>query len=298
MSIFLHTHTHTHFQEFTYPYVIFIIFTHLHSFTHYFTHIHICTFTFIRVFTFVPIHPLTHTWTFIFTHSFIYMHSHSFSHAFALPQPSLGALRGHRDVVTSLNWDAEFQLLSGSLDGTAMLWDINELRNVSTLVSSSLFLNPNSKCHILFEVEHELIIFKFKACTSFFASASSPVKTFGKSVTCIDYSVRSGLVLTGHSDFNVRLSDPRAEGQVIKSTRKSHKGLVSSVAWKPDSDVLFASSSYDKTVKIWDVRSEIPLFTIKGGSAKLFCACWSGMDGDVIATGGAQKVLKRFRIKN
>ena len=145
---------------------------------------------------------------------------------------------------------------------------------------------------------HELILFKFKACTSLFASASSPVKTFGKSVTCIDYSVRSGLVLTGHSDFNVRLSDPRAEGQVIKSTRKSHKGLVSSVAWKPDSDVLFASSSYDKTVKIWDVRSEIPLFTIKGGSAKLFCACWSGMDGDVIATGGAQKVLKRFRIKN
>ena len=76
------------------------------------------------------------------------------------------------------------------------------------------------------------------------------------------------------------------------------KGWISSLAFRGDSHV-FLSGSYDNSVKLWDMRSTIPLFTL-GGTAegeaksadKVFGVAWRGDD---ILYGGTSKKLTAFR---
>ena len=41
----------------------------------------------------------------------------------------------------------------------------------------------------------------------------------------------------------------------------SHKSLVTDLSWSPRDGHLLASSSQDGTVKVWDLRSSVPLHT-------------------------------------
>lgn len=53
------------------------------------------------------------------------------------------------------------------------------------------------------------------------------------------------------------------EGSLVKQAFIGHKGWISSVCWRPDDENCFTSASYDKTVKMWDIRCVIfitPLF--------------------------------------
>ncbi|KAJ1820174.1 ribosome biogenesis protein ytm1, partial [Coemansia sp. RSA 2598] len=90
-----------------------------------------------------------------------------------------------------------------------------------------------------------------------------------KVVLDADYSSHSRLVATGHADRSVRLWDPRAEeGAVVKLRLASHRGFVTSVAWAPDSAYMLASASHDGTIKVWDIRSRPPLYTVYPSDAK------------------------------
>lgn len=67
-----------------------------------------------------------------------------------------------------------------------------------------------------------------------------------------------------------------AENDVAQLSLKSHKGWVTAVAWHPETAHMLASSSHDGTVKIWDVRSSVPLFTLKAHKDKALCVSWQG----------------------
>lgn len=41
---------------------------------------------------------------------------------------------------------------------------------------------------------------------------------------------------------------------VVRSTYSSHGGWVVSVAWSPTTEHEFISGSYDKVLKLWDIR--------------------------------------------
>lgn len=80
-----------------------------------------------------------------------------------------------------------------------------------------------------------------------------------------------------------------AEGLVVKDKFMSHKMWVSSVQWYPNSNV-FISGSHDGSIKMWDVRSKIPLSTLPAQhEGKVLCLAW---DNDNIVSGGADKVIK------
>ncbi|KAJ2618015.1 ribosome biogenesis protein ytm1 [Coemansia sp. RSA 1365] len=77
------------------------------------------------------------------------------------------------------------------------------------------------------------------------------------------HSPVSRLVATGNADRCVRLWDPRAsDGSVVSMRLASHRGPVTSVAWAPGSAHLLASASHDSSVKVWDIRSRTPLYTV------------------------------------
>ncbi|KAJ2161310.1 ribosome biogenesis protein ytm1 [Coemansia sp. RSA 552] len=90
-----------------------------------------------------------------------------------------------------------------------------------------------------------------------------------KVVLDASYSGHSRLVATGHADRSVRLWDPRAaDSTVVKLKLTSHRGFVTSVGWAPSSAYMLASASHDSTIKVWDIRSRTPLYTVHAASNK------------------------------
>ncbi len=85
-------------------------------------------------------------------------------------------------------------------------------------------------------------------------------------IQCMKHNQKNDLVMTGHSDNNIRIWDFRVSASseaVVKQTFKSHKGWVMAVDWKPESEFMFCSGAADGTLKLWDLRSSIPVQTVE-----------------------------------
>mmetsp|Transcript_23063 Transcript_23063/g.50061 ORF Transcript_23063/g.50061 Transcript_23063/m.50061 type:complete len:504 (-) Transcript_23063:48-1559(-) len=120
-------------------------------------------------------------------------------------------------------------------------------------------------------------------------------------VTALGRCHNSDVVASAHPDCTVRLWDMRVNikngagsNSVSDTTLKpSHKAWVSDVQWSPIDPYVLATTSHDGTVKVWDIRSSLPLHTVrahpKGG--KGLCIAYSN---GVIYSGGTDCVVKRF----
>jgi ribosome biogenesis protein YTM1 len=84
--------------------------------------------------------------------------------------------------------------------------------------------------------------------------------------------------------------------RTFKSQYESHDRWVSRVKFNENVENLFISSSYDGTVKVWDVRNEeTPLFTLKrkqespSDEYKVFATEWNG-PSQIISGGSDSKI--------
>eukprot|EP00884_Botryococcus_braunii_P014113 jgi/Botrbrau1/22702/Bobra.0132s0041.1 len=82
---------------------------------------------------------------------------------------------------------------------------------------------------------------------------------------------RPGLVAFGGADPAVRLWDSRAKADPSGGVKafSSHKGWVVGVAWRPGNSQQFGSASHDGTIKLWDIRSGVPLHTLSDHKDKV-----------------------------
>jgi ribosome biogenesis protein YTM1 len=118
-------------------------------------------------------------------------------------------------------------------------------------------------------------------------------------VLSVDYSPASQLLVSGHSDNFVRIWDPRAkDGLVVKMKFAGHSNWVSAVSWCPSSMFMFASASYDGSVRVWDMRSSSCMYSLKTPSSasveetpKLLAMDWSG---ELLSTGGEDGELYNY----
>eukprot|EP00730_Choanoeca_flexa_P017115 TRINITY_DN8199_c0_g1_i1.p1 TRINITY_DN8199_c0_g1~~TRINITY_DN8199_c0_g1_i1.p1 ORF type:complete len:783 (+),score=105.33 TRINITY_DN8199_c0_g1_i1:72-2420(+) len=73
-----------------------------------------------------------------------------------------------------------------------------------------------------------------------------------------------------------------------------HIGPVMAVGWSCDGQT-FATSSKDKTTRIYESRSETPIATLRGHSERVNSLAFSPKDSNVIATASRDKTIKLFK---
>lgn len=124
-------------------------------------------------------------------------------------------------------------------------------------------------------------------------------------VTCLDSSYYSpGIVATGHPDCTIRLWDVRvqqngnAASMVSDNTfRPSHQGWVSDVKWSPHNPYHLGSTSHDGTIKLWDIRSSVPLHTVRAFAKNVdkgLCLAFGCQEDGIVFAGGTDCIVKQF----
>ena len=171
----------------------------------------------------------------------------------------IGTLSGHTQAVSGLKWVADEQLVSCSWDHSVKVWD----------------------------VEMETVLDSF---------------THNKVIYCVDTpntDAHANVIAFGGAEKGIRLWDRRENQKQTAFTRalqslESHTRWVSDIQWHPTSEHTILSASFDGSIKLWDVRSTIPLWTVESDDAtgeedKLFCCTW--INDRSIAYGGTGRTI-------
>lgn len=74
----------------------------------------------------------------------------------------------------------------------------------------------------------------------------------------------------------------------------SHSDWVTSAAWHPSSAHHLATASFDRSVKLWDLRAAVPLHTLAAHTDKALAVSWAGPRR--LASGGADCALRTFGV--
>ena len=171
----------------------------------------------------------------------------------------IGSLEGHTQAVSDLKWVTAETLVSCSWDHSIRLWD----------------------------VEMETVVDTF---------------SHNKVVTCVDTppNGRIDIIAFGGAEKTVRVWDRiEKQGTFMKSLQSlsSHSEWVSDLEWHPSSDYHMFTASYDGSLKVWDIRAQIPLHTVTlPTEEKIFCCTW--VNDTMIAHGGTNQKISTLTIES
>ncbi|GAX20981.1 ribosome biogenesis protein YTM1 [Fistulifera solaris] len=166
-----------------------------------------------------------------------------------------GSMKAHSSQITGIAWNSSDQMITGSWDHSIKVWNVERQDCLLTLNSSRV-------------------------------------------VTCLDASRVSAALATGHPDCTVRLWDVRTKSETSSwsvsdnTFRPSHKAWVSAVQWFDAYQLV--TTSHDGMVKWWDIRSSLPLHSIRAFSKNKGLAL--STTSSAIYVGGTDNRVKRLQI--
>jgi len=91
--------------------------------------------------------------------------------------------------------------------------------------------------------------------------------------------------------FDLRAGESTDRGSLLASSLSSHSQHVRSISFCRSRGELLASASYDGTIKVWDLRARVPLYTLTGHEGKVLSVDWVGATTSLVSGGADKKLL-------
>lgn len=174
-------------------------------------------------------------------------------------------LVGHENTITSVAFAAEGQVVSGSLDGTLRVWDIEKGQELRRLSGHSAGVHA-----LAVSADGQRVL---SGAGTYSMDGNQPVATdctlrlwdlstghelrhcvgHKGPVMAVALSADGRFALSGSHDKTVRLWD-LANGQELRRL-EGHDSGVHAVAFAPDGRFVLSAGGYDRTVRVWDLES-------------------------------------------
>jgi len=202
----------------------------------------------------------------------------------------VGEIAGHENSVNMLSLSPIGDLLvTGSTDKTVRIWDFpsGKQREILDVKVNGAHLSPNGKW-LATTADARFRMFDFETL-----EVAWEMKTQKREIHALKFSPkRNSLTVAGMKSPEVRFLDP-ATGE-LQGAIEAHDPFVMSFDYTPDEDH-FASTGYDGTLKIWDVKKGT-LLQAHSLDGKGMMAVSTAPDNDTVAVSLDHQLLL-FSIK-
>lgn len=179
------------------------------------------------------------------------------------------SLPGHVHCVAAVAWPQADVVYSGGWDHSVRRYDVETRTNTDTYNGSKA-------------------VYAVAAPADGGGNAAASSSGSGSS--------SANIVAFGGSDRVLRIWDSRGvsgEGLAVKAYT-AHEGWISSLAWRPGSSYHLITGGHDGAVKLWDIRTAVPLGSLQQHEegAKVLCVGWWGPQTPV--SGGSDCKLQLY----
>ncbi|KAL1123830.1 hypothetical protein AAG570_001601 [Ranatra chinensis] len=205
---------------------------------------------------------------------------------------------GHRDAVLDLSWNPGFPhiMASGSVDKTAILWDLEThkdstvIKNFAGNVESVAWHSQEGQTLLTASADSSVKVFDCRYEETFKSWSVEGEALIAKWDPCRPFLTTVGTSTGRLYGFDIRSADP------LWSTEEHGKD-VSGLAMAPTVQGLLISAHVDGIVKVWDVRSTTPtLVFTKEASIGQIHAFDLNPDAPYIGCVGGTKKSKNFKL--
>ena len=168
-------------------------------------------------------------------------------------------------------------ILSGSKDGIVRVWGMD-----SGFITSKKLIHHSSVIDMLFSEDSETLACSYSDGTfRFYSSLTGSLKgfyPFSSLIISMDFDKKEQLFAAGLLNGLIKVLKNK---EVV--TLSGHKASVNSVSFNFDGTLL-ASASADKTLKIWDLKSEKTIAEFKGHSNTIYSVDFTSDSKYLIST--------------
>lgn len=231
-------------------------------------------------------------------------------------------LKGHKSSVQTVSASPRGSLIcSGSWDRSIKIWQVSgemdiesnagpvKKRKLEDSAVTTEQINSQIEASRTLEGHTECVssVVWFEKNTIYSASWDHSVRSWdvdtginsltvgcGKALHCLSIGGEgSALIAAAGADSVIRIWDPRMPGTftpILQLT--SHKSWITACKWHPKSRQHLVAASHDGTLKLWDVRSKVPLTTLEAHKDKVLCVDW--WKENCVISGGADSMLQIF----
>ena len=203
-------------------------------------------------------------------------------------QPRIVVQMGHTSPVTSVAYSPDGkQVLTGSADKTARLWDVKSGKEIYT------FEHLNGVASVAFSPDGTQVLTGSwnKTARLWGVESGKEIHAFTGDfglVTLVAISPEGELVLTDSGDKTARLWDLKSGKALLAFS--GHTDQVTSIAFSPDGKQVLTGSK-DKTARLWDLKSGKALLAFSGHTDQVTSIAFSP-DGKQVLTGSRDKTAR------